>query len=204
MKTALINASPKAKGSGSEIILNDLKRSLNHEITELKLRKITVDEKSLKELESCDTWVIAFPLYIDGIPSHLLNCLIELEKNAEGKKIYAVANCGFYEGEQNRNALQVLINWTKRSNSVWCGAVGIGAGGCITTFTDSKPGKSPKKTVEAELDKLAISINEGDFHKTQYVSMGLPKKLYKLAAEFSWRLKLKSNGGKIKDLYKQY
>ncbi len=206
MKIALINASPKAKDSTSEVLLCDLKRALfgKCELESLKLRKTSADEDTLEKLRESDVWVFASPLYVDGVPSHFLNCLIELEKEGKNKKIYSIFNCGFYEGEQNRFALDVIKNWCKKSSADWCGGVGVGAGGCIPTFKDAKPGKSPKKTVENELNLFAKTILDGEKQENRYVTMGMPKFLYKTAAEIGWKLKIKSNGGKIKDLYKKY
>ncbi len=81
MKIAFINGSPKIKGSASACILKDLKLFLNNNIiSEYNFNKKKLTLKQMEELARCDILVFAFPLYVDGIPSHLLNCLIQLEK----------------------------------------------------------------------------------------------------------------------------
>jgi hypothetical protein len=75
-------------------------------------------------LTECNVLVFAFPLYVDGIPSHLLNCLRKLEKFFGGldKKdimVYSLGNCGFYEGDQNKLAIEMMENWCAKAGLKW-------------------------------------------------------------------------------------
>lgn len=74
MKVALINGSPKIKNSASACLLNDVKTFLeqdNNTIYEYHFRKTQLNTKEMEELTECNVLVFAFPLYVDGIPSHL-------------------------------------------------------------------------------------------------------------------------------------
>lgn len=106
MKIAFINGSPKIKDSASSYILQELKVFLKDEsnmISEYYFRKSQLSTKEIEQLTEYNILVFAFPLYVDGIPSHLLNCLMQLEKpfaNIKEKNIMvcSLVNCGFYEG----------------------------------------------------------------------------------------------------------
>ncbi len=206
MKIALINASPKAKSSVSELLINSLKVNLKNkaELYDVKLRKPTVSADTLATLESCDVWVIAYPLYVDALPSHLLSCLKELEKTeflSKNKKVYAVANCGLYEGVQTKYSLEILEHWCKKVGFKWCGAVGIGAGPSYSAVSKAGHGKGPAGTVDGALDTLAETMLKGQAKENGYTSVGMPSFIFKLAAQLMWRNHIKQNGGRVKDLY---
>ena len=74
MLTVLINGSPKLKGSASGMILGDLKKILDGktEMEEVDFHTNIVNPEAMETLKKADKIVVAFPLYFDGIPSHLL------------------------------------------------------------------------------------------------------------------------------------
>ena len=116
MTAALIDASPKRKGSTSSILLGKLRKLCPPEIRteEAALHTSDVPAGVKETLQSAGVWVIACPLYVDSVPSHLLSCLMELEPlgpEHPGRTVYAIVNCGFYEGEQAALALKILENW---------------------------------------------------------------------------------------------
>ncbi|WP_346899736.1 hypothetical protein [Clostridium sp. UBA7503] len=87
MKIALISGSPKIKNSASDYILQELKAFLRQQdnmIIEYYFREPQLSIKEIENLVECDTLVFAFPLYVDGISSHLLNGLVKLEKTFQG------------------------------------------------------------------------------------------------------------------------
>lgn len=205
MKIAFINGSPKAKHSTSASILTDLKTALskNLEIIPVELHKAVISEKDMEKLKTCDTLVFAFPLYVDGIPSHLLSCLTALEtapwQDKRGR-VYGIVNCGFYEGIQAEPALKVLENWCAKAGFLWSGGIGIGGGGALAQLPDAKNGHGPKAPVSKALGALAGSILQNETQKNHYISIAFPRFLYKLAAQMDWRQMVKQNGGRAKDL----
>ncbi|HBR23998.1 MAG TPA: hypothetical protein DD782_05515, partial [Firmicutes bacterium] len=139
---ALINGSPKANSSVSGAILKDLRKRLSDHQDQLEagtcdtyavyhFSKPQINQQDLAELAACDTLVFAFPLYVDGIPSHLLSCLSQMEgylKPLASKemRVYAIVNCGFYEGRQNQHALDMMQNWCAKTRLIWGHGLGIG------------------------------------------------------------------------------
>lgn len=205
MKIALINGSPKVKNSTSGTLLEDLKYycSGKAEIIEVGLHSATISEKVKEELNTAEAWVFAFPLYVDGIPAHLLSCLVQLEEaclqNHE-TNIYGIVNCGFYEGIQAEFALKILQNWTTKGGYVWGSGIGVGGGGGLAMMPKMEPGQGPKAPIDKALSILADGILKKKMQENNYVSVAFPRFLYKLGAQMGWRQMIKANGGKKKDL----
>ncbi|MCI5655394.1 MAG: hypothetical protein SOT80_03645 [Candidatus Pseudoruminococcus sp.] len=209
MKIALINGSPKVNNSASGVILEDLKYYISEkaEILDIDFHKSVVSEEQLKILNSAEAWVFAYPLYVDGIPSHLLSCLVQLEKarlQNHNIHIYGIVNCGFYEGIQAEFALKILQNWCIKAGFTWGGGIGIGGGGCLSMMPKTKYGQGPKAPIHKALELITDKIIRHETQENNYVSVAFPRFLYKMAAEMGWRQLIKYNGGKAKDLKKQW
>lgn len=207
MKIVLINGSPKIKGSASGVLLADLKRCLagEGEITEISLHTGTVSAEARQAMENAGAWIFAFPLYVDGVPGHLLSCLMELERAlrpVEEAKVYGIVNCGFFEGIQAEYALDILKNWCTRIGRLWGGGVGVGGGGAVAMLPATKAEHGPKAVIDKALKALAENILHGKAQGNMYVSVAMPRFLYQLAAQMGWRKLIRANGGKWADLGK--
>lgn len=205
MTVALINASPKVKGSSSGILLNDLKECLGSkvDIEEISLRTGKITKEIIEQLKKADTWVVAFPLYVDSLPSHLLACLKQLEKMTWKKpnlNIYGIANCGFYEGNQAEPALNVLKNWCAKAGCAYKGSLGIGGGGAIAVSGNMSAKAGPRANIYKAMKKFAERIVKKEGEVNKYATVAFPRFIYKIAAQNSWRKMIKKNGGKKKDL----
>ncbi|MCI1780011.1 MAG: NAD(P)H-dependent oxidoreductase [Bacteroidales bacterium] len=206
MNITFINGSPKAKaeGSASHVILNDLRTFLpNQKINEIHLNKQEVSEEQMQLLKSSDAIVFSFPLYVDSVPSQLLSCLYEMEKSlyALPVRVFAISNNGFFEGVQNRYALEVIRNWAVRTKLFWGMGIGIGGGGMILG-QNIPVGKGSKKDMGRAMEKLSDSILNNKSGEDILVNMNFPRFLYKMIADHGWKVKARRNGLKIKDLYK--
>lgn len=228
MKIALIDGSPKVNGSSSGILLKDIgekltegkRREAGHpeseaqktgspgaETVEVGAHTPSIQESALKELKDADAFLFACPLYVDGLPSHLLSCLMQLEKASfsDGKKyVYGIVNCGFYEGVQAKTALEILANWCERTGLAWGGGVGVGGGGALSMLPDVPSGHGPKAAIDKALLTLAEAILTEKTQENIYVSVNMPRIFYKMAAQMGWRHMMKKNGGRTKDLSKRW
>lgn len=210
MRIALVNGSPKVEKSASGILLGNLKEyllgkrgNLEAEPLEIGMHRRTVPEEALGKLTGAEAWVFAFPLYVDGIPGHLLSCLSQLEEAWRGShnvQAYGIVNCGFYEGIQAEPALELLGNWCGKTGFTWCGGVGVGGGGALGQMPSGEKGHGPWGPVDLALESLADRILQRESQGNQYVSVAFPRFLYKMAAQMGWRQMIKGNGGKRKDL----
>lgn len=210
MKIALINGSPKVKNSTSEYILKTLKAQLpkGHEIIEHHFRISTVGNIDLEQLTDCDALVFAFPLYVDGLPSHLIKTLYEMEKLLKGRPtkkttVYSLVNSGFYEGHQNAIALDIMKNWSEKARLSWGQGLGIGGGGMLLQMAGMPEGQGPKKNFGEALKVMANNIATDTSADNLFISPNFPRFAYKLAAEMGWRQQGKANGLKAGDLFKQ-
>ena len=185
MNIALINGSPKKKDSASEIILSEIKSLLgNNNINEISLNSPKLENP--ENFSGHDILVFSFPLYIDGIPSHLLSCLCELEQyfrqNPSDTMVYAMSNNGFFEGEQNKYAIELMKNWCIKSGLKWGGGLGVGAGGMLGGLKDVPAGKGPKKNISLAINKLSENILNKKENGIKFVSPNLPRFMYILVA----------------------
>lgn len=208
MKISLVNGSPKVKDSASGVVLKELQTLLSpeNEIVNLHFSKQQPGNGDPETLKNSDVIVFAFPLYVDSLPSHLVSCLIQLEETlkkaaSHSCRVYAIANCGFYEGRQNRLALNMIECWCAKAGLIWSGGLGIGTGGMIPMLSNITAGKGPKKNFSHALSILAGRISRQETGENMYISLNFPRFLYKMAGEMGWRQAAKNNGLKTRDLW---
>lgn len=205
MRIALINASPKCKESASGALINDFLACAYEkcDCTVIQMNKPKVNEETVELLKECDSWVFFYPVYVDGVPGHVLSCLKVLErmKDEIGRKyVCAVSNCGFHDGRQGEPSIEVFGHWAKRAGHLFGGGIGIGGGGALTVLLHMKPGDKPKSKIDKSLNFLLEKIFEENFFENIYANVSLPRAIYKLAAEQGWRKTLKKNGKKPADI----
>ena len=132
MKTVFINGSPKKKLSVSSYLLGIVRLFVRGEVVSVQVRNEGDHKRVLESIKDGDTVVFGMPLYVDGVPSHMIAFMKAMETfcidNNICLKVYALSNGGFIEGCQNRALMQVLENFCNRCNFQWCGGVGIGGG----------------------------------------------------------------------------
>ncbi len=132
MKTVLINCSPKERFCASAYFLFLQRLFVGGEKFNEKLRTPADHTRILEQLRDAQAVVFGLPLYVDGVPSHVLRFMEEMEiycrDNDLKLNVYCVANNGFIEGKQNEPLMQVLENFCVRAGLVWGGGVGIGGG----------------------------------------------------------------------------
>jgi multimeric flavodoxin WrbA len=208
MKIALINGSPKAKDSASGYILKTLKTLLNddNEISEYHWSTAKLSNPDLDKISEYNVLVFAFPLYVDGIPSHLLSCLYQIEtffktKSTRKMTVYSLVNGGFYEGHQNAIVLEMMKNWCEKTMINWGQGIGIGGGGMLPVLEGVPDGKGPKKNLSEALKTITSNISTETTADNIYISPNFPRFAYKLAAEMGWRERIKVSGLKRKDLF---
>lgn len=132
MKTVFINGSPKKKLSVSSYLLGIVRLLVRGEVVKEQVRNFGDYERILNSIVDADNVVFGLPLYVDGVPSHMLAFMKEMERFCIEKNIqlnvYVVSNGGFIEGCQNKPLMQIYENFCKRCNFRWRGGVGIGGG----------------------------------------------------------------------------
>lgn len=203
-KICFINGSPRGNKSASKGLMGKVSEMLNKQATETyeicvvdSLRQNTL-EKDFKLLENVNSIVFVFPLYIDAIPSSLLEYMYELHEYIDSHpkasdyippKVYAIINNGFIEGSQNVNALKIMSHFTARIGYSWRFGIGIGAGEFVKETMEAIPLKSRlKRNIYDALAKLTAELegSHAEQHKNIMTNPSMPKFLFKVAGNRHW------------------
>jgi len=201
MKIALINGSPKVKNSASAFILTSVKSLLpaDSEFKEFKFNGTILNEIDLEKIADTDVLIFAFPLYVDGIPSHLLHCLDQMEtyfNMMETKKIRVcvLVNCGFYEGHQGSIALGMMKNWCSKAKLEWGQGIGIGGGGMLASFKSPLESQGPMKNLWDAIKVMTDNVSNPHEMDNIYTVPNYPRFLYALGGNMGWKKQIKENG----------
>jgi multimeric flavodoxin WrbA len=205
MKISLINGSPKRQESASELIIAALRfrlTNLDDTVALSSCHSLQGLEEVSVALSGSDAIVFVFPLYVDGIPSHLLRLMDQLSGTIAGlaptAKVYAIVNNGFFEGEQNALALEMVQNFSLRAKLAWGQGLGVGAGG----MTGTAPiGHGTMTNLGRALDKLAEAIISGTVADDNFIEPNFPRFAYKTAGDLTLRMEAKKNGVSAKQIH---
>ena len=207
MKISIINGSPKAIKSNSEILGNYLSSLLKeNEIKEYYSIYARLDDKIKNEIHNSDILIFLFPLHVDGIPSNLLKLLVKFEEEKIIKsetKIYCIVNNGFYESKQNRLAILQIKNWCEKVNARWGQGIGVGAGELLPHLKKYPLGRGPLKNLGKVLDKLSANILTLKSDEDIYINPNWLKSLYFFQATISWILKGRKNNLRVRELFRK-
>jgi multimeric flavodoxin WrbA len=211
MRISIINGSQKPKESNTGIILNELNNHIKtgHEIIDYVLGSKQFLPEIYKEITASDVIVLAFPLYIDSVPSNVLKMLIELEGCMQGKDVkdivmYVIINNGFYEGKQTHIAFEIIQNWCEHTGVQFGGGIGQGAGEMIAATKNTPINKGPFNNLGRELISLADKIETRETFGLKYLSPYFPRFLYLFMAKHTfWHSMAYKNKLKKKDITKR-
>ena len=132
MKTVFINCSPKKRFCASAYFLLLQRLFVRGEKVSGHLRTPADYDRLLNQIRDAQAVVFGLPLYVDGVPSHVLRFLEKMEafckENNLHPAVYCIANNGFIEGKQNEPLMQVFGHFCERAGLTWGGGVGIGGG----------------------------------------------------------------------------
>lgn len=204
MKIAFINGSPRGAKSTSKIIIDELKSLVNDILCmEYTISRSWQGIEIIEELADFDAIIFAFPLYVDGIPAHLLDWLKRVEQAGFPSKkinVYCVVNCGFYEGIHGEIALDMIKSWSEKVNLNWGMGVSVGAGGMYPMIKDVPLGKGPKSHIGSAYKIFIGNVMNMTSSNNIYTNCKIPRFTYKIAAELGFIATAKKNGLSLKDI----
>ena len=156
-----------------------------------------------------DILIFFFPLYVDGIPSHLFRMLMTLEEYMKANRespitVYAIINNGFYEGKQNHIAMQILENWCLRTGITFGQGIGMGAGEMMDSLNNVPLGKGPLKNLGQAYQNMADLIKSCNTGGSVFLNPNFPKFAWKfIACHLFWNQTARKNGLEKKDILRQ-
>lgn len=206
MKIGLINGSPKAIGSTSEVLLDELKGLIpdDHDLVRVGMHHAMLSATQLEDIASCDVLVFALPMYMGGIPSHMLHCLMQLEKalveSPHPITVYAIVNNGHYEGIQNETTIAMIKNWTNRAHLKWGQGIGIGTGLMIALAKDVPMGHGTKKNLAHPYSTFVNNLLDRQSGDNLYVNPTYPRFALLQGANHDWTKQGKAHGLRKRDL----
>ncbi len=218
----LINGSPKSNEGASYNILNYILRKLETTYDQKNIihaYQLLNSPNSNKEdlfiqILSSHIIVVVFPLYVDCLPSHLLEMLANLHTYKQNYKIssnepcyfYGVVNCGFLEGEHNIHALKILEHYATQAGFKWHG--GLGLGGCGSGMPELAKGNLPQSSpighaLYTLIDSLLHIKALPNKDSIILASYPYPKWLFILACDLFWIMGAKKNKVTYRILFKK-
>lgn len=207
MKIAFINGSPKFKDSASGMLLTMAKEYLGEaETEEFICNKTQLEEHIIQRIFNADAILFSFPLYVDSIPSHLLRCMVQMQQYIEAHPlehkpmVYTIVNNGFFDGKQNRFAIENIKHWSHRCGLLFGQGVGIGGGGMAASLVSIPGENGPKKNVAFAIKTMCDHITNRAFGEIIAVEPNFSRFAYRYMAQLGWRQGIKKNGLKVKDL----
>lgn len=191
-KISFINGSPRGKNSASKTLIDELCKITSATVKETNHFSLN-DRLDYEKIVASDAIVIAFPLYVDTLPSSVIEFLETLESFAKNTtkqtKVYAIVNCGFFEGIQTKNAIALLENFCLKTGFLWRFGVGIGAGEFMQSTKDIIPINSDiKLDVYNAFIEISDDIinNKLESKENLFISPKFPKSDFMSSADSSW------------------
>lgn len=219
-RICFINGSPRGKRSGSQYFLEEIRNMLDtnqfqtEEFSIVDCQNNQAAETAMAGIAAADCLVFVFPLYIDSVPSHLLDFLYRFEGRLKGNpampgaamppRVYAIVNNGFIEGTQNCNALRIMQHFAEAAGLQWRFGVGIGGGEFMKETRKKIPLQSKmKRNVYDALIKLKrdIETEEAAYERNLYVSPKMPKTFFMIGGQRHWITAARKNHVPKKQLY---
>lgn len=209
-KVLLLVGSPKGAKSTSESLGTYLLDQLDEKGFQTETNRINPALKSNQSREklllagdNSDLLIIAFPLYVDSLPSQLIKAMeliAERRKAMEDPKkpqLLAIINSGFPEAAQNDTALAICRRFAKESAIEWIGGLALGGGAAIDGRSLDEAG-GMVRNVKKSLDLTAEALAEGKPLPQDAIDLMAkrlaPTRMYLFMGNLGWKRQAKKNG----------
>lgn len=198
MKITAINGSPKTIGI-SALIIKQMEKLLDEQIEKhhaIQLVHAETPKETIAEMLEADILLFVFPLFVDSLPSPLIELLTRLESaaylGASIPRVFAIVN-GAFDSTQTSLALEMIKHFTCCVGLPWGYGVGIGAGSMLYNADDNWE-KGLASGIHRALSNLATAIKEKKSGPNIYIAPNFPRFLYKAIGNFNFCFEAKRNG----------
>jgi hypothetical protein len=162
--------------------------------------------KMLSQVADSDLLILAFPLYVDSLPSGLI---LALEKIAEDRKkteptkhtgVLAIVNNGFPDSKQNATAIAICKQFANETGFEWVGGLTMGAGAMINGMPLEKAPmiKNIKKSLDLTAKSLIDDSPLPDEAMQLMAKPVMPKFILTMFANMGWKNMAKPYGNQKK------
>lgn len=206
----LLVGSPKGSKSTSQALGTHLLERLQGEEIEVETSRINPlpiseggRQELLRKLDDADIIVLAFPLYVDALPSPVVKTLELIAEHRKEKGmpkdqlLLAISNCGFPEPRHNDTALAICRRFAEEVGFLWAGGLGLGAGGSIGGQPLGKLG-GMARNIRKSLELTAVALGQGKPVPQEAVNLMarplVPAWIYVLLGHMEWRSQARKNG----------
>jgi len=198
VKIAAINGSPKTDGI-SALIIKRMEKLLDERIETyhaMRLVRTEMPQETIAGMLEADILLIVFPLFVDSIPSPLIELLTRLESTAYHgaaiPRIFTIVN-GALDSAQTAIALEMIEHFTCRVGLPWGYGIGIGAGSMLYNAGENWE-KGLASDIYHALCDMATAIKEKRSGQNIFIAPKFPRFLYKTVANMSFWREAKHNG----------
>lgn len=214
MQISFIIGSPKMGESFSATILDMIrselqqKGSIDAASKVYNINRKRLDEAELEEVIAGDAIVLAFPLYVDGIPGHVVEQLHTLEKAIKKSGhtdivFYGIINNGFIESIQNCNAARMLELFAKKTGIRMGQVLAIGSGEANRSMLSMNMalGQGPLKGMDKPFEIFVANIAAQKQGETLYMQPSYPGWFFRFYGNrMFWDTQARRNGLRRKDM----
>ena len=158
--------------------------------------------KLITKVNRADIVVLAFPLYIDSLPSGVIRMMELIAEDRRGKDIregqrfVAIANSGFPEAQHNDIALAICRRFAAESGFGWAGGLALGGGEAIAGEGLERAGGRARFARKA-LGLAAGAFAEGREIPEEAIKLMarpfVPSRIYTLIGTMGWKRKARDN-----------
>ncbi|MBP1919867.1 NAD(P)H-dependent oxidoreductase [Youngiibacter multivorans] len=195
-------ASPHFNGVQTNRIIIDVQKSMENHTT----------QSDFEAILNADAVIIAFPLYMFGLPGMLIKYLEDLQTfyiqkgmPEKGTKVYAIVNSGYPEPEVNLEAVRVIRSFCQHINAHFRFGVLVGGGPLLLSQGNSSATKKPLNSLNDAFTAISEDIGRSDFQNIDnfIIPISFPRRLYLFMGGRAWLPMAKKNGLKKADLYRR-
>lgn len=154
-----------------------------------------------------DLVILATPLYVDSLPSavieilEILACRLAGYERPTGQQFLAIVNSGFPEAHHNNLALAICRRFARETGFVWAGGMALGAGEAIKGKPLAESGGMARQVLVA-LDLAAGALAEGNPIPQEAEELMarplMPAWIYRKMGHLGWWLQAREHGAQWK------
>jgi multimeric flavodoxin WrbA len=212
-KVLLVNGSPRGRESVSQTLVDFLNKKLTALSVETEMLHVISPvhpkekvERFHQMMDSADSVVLVFPLYVDHIPSGLMKFLEDFSlyrkshPSVKTQSLMAVVNSGFPEASQNDNAVAVCRRFAESEEFDWLGGLTLGGGGVVPAGSDLEKAGGRVFKITKALEAAALCLADAQNEPLpESVLMEIRKPLfphwfYRFMADWGFKSNARKNG----------